>query len=67
MKINYTHIILIFLMLCLGVQSCRKSEDLTEQVNRMNFIPEQDKISNEIDQWIYDTFTVPYNIRIEYR
>jgi substrate import-associated zinc metallohydrolase lipoprotein len=33
----------------------------------MNFIPEQDKISNEIDQWIYDTFTVPYNIRIEYR
>ena len=53
------------LFLCLG--SCTKKEDLTDQVNSMRFLKDQDLISNDIDRWLYDNFTEKYNVRVEYK
>lgn len=42
--------------------SCNKDELESESI-----IKEEDIINNEFDQWLYDNFLIPYNIRIQYR
>lgn len=56
---------LLSMLLILG--SCSKKEDLTDQVNGMRFMKDQDLISNDIDQWLYDHFTEKYNVKVEYK
>ena len=49
------------------ISGCRKEEDLTAQVDKMDFIGDQFAINGPIDEWLYDNFTKPYNIRVQYK
>ena len=51
---------LFLIMLATSFVACDKEEDLGES----NIIIDDTK--NEIDQWIYDHFTKPYNVEIKY-
>lgn len=54
-------------MLMFVVGGCRKTEDLTDRVNKMDFIGDNNQINGPIDEWLFQKFTIPYNIKIQYR
>ncbi|TJZ60709.1 hypothetical protein FAZ15_12040 [Sphingobacterium olei] len=49
------------------LNGCRKAEDLTNQVDRLDFIGDQFALNGAIDEWLYEKFTQPYNIRVQYK
>lgn len=64
---NTLHIrfIIIIILASLFGFGCTKSEDLTEQVNNMDFSGGY-RSPNEIDNWLMTNITQPYNIQIKY-
>lgn len=66
MKINKLFIGLITLPLLFGAVSCREKEVIADDI----VIPGlggTDEATNELDQWLFDNFTKPYNIEVTYR
>lgn len=66
-NIKYLTPCLWLLTAALLIMGCRKNEDLTARVEKMNFMGDIYKIDGPIDQWLYDKFTVPYNIKVQYK
>lgn len=54
-------------VLVLTVGSCQKAEDLTAQVDAMEFTGDHLKLNGPIDEWLYEHVTLPYNIRVQWR
>lgn len=58
--------LLLSAVLLLGVCSCREKETIADDL----VIPGlggTEEIANELDQWLYENFTQPYNIEVVYR
>lgn len=66
-SIKYLSPCLWLLTAALLIMGCRKNDDLTARVDGMNFTGDIYKINGPIDQWLYDKFTVPYNIKVQYK
>ncbi len=59
-------LLLLCAALLLGAFSCREKETIADDL----VIPGlggTEEIANELDQWLYENFTVPYNIEVIYR
>jgi substrate import-associated zinc metallohydrolase lipoprotein len=56
------------LLCCLlgGMASCHKQDPLTD-VSNISGLGGDSTVTTAIDQWIYDTLTVPFNISAKYR
>ncbi len=52
----------LFILLALG---CKKTENLEDQVNKMDFSGDY-RPPTAIDQWLLENITNPYNIKIKY-
>lgn len=66
-SIKYLSPCLWLLTAALLIMGCRKNDDLTARVDEMDFTGDIYKINGPIDQWLYDKFTVPYNIKVQYK
>lgn len=66
-KLKYLSPCLWMLATALLIAGCRKNENLTARVDKMNFMGDIYKIDGPIDQWLFDKFTVPYNIKVQYK
>lgn len=66
-RIKLSSCLFLAAAIMLSVTGCRKKDDLTDRVDKMNFISDLYQINGPIDQWLFDKFTVPYNIRIQYK
>ncbi|MBI9063776.1 MAG: hypothetical protein JEZ14_17475 [Marinilabiliaceae bacterium] len=53
----------LFLVIALGVLSCEEEESLLPE----SVITVVETHHSELDQWIFDTFTQPYNIEIKWK
>jgi len=56
------------LLLCLlaFMASCHKKDNLGD-VSKIPGLGGDSSVTNSIDQWIYDTLTVPFNVSAKYR
>jgi len=57
---------LLFFVLFGLMVSCKKSDDLGD-VSNIPGLGGDSSVSTAIDQWIYDSLTVPYNVSAKYR
>lgn len=67
MKKHLKLYILPLVLLLIWTGGCRKAEDLSSRVAEMEFVSDLHKLNGEIDEWIYEHITVPYNIRLQWR
>lgn len=66
-KLSILTTLIITGCLAILVSSCRKSQDLTDQVNKIDFIGDRNQLNGPIDEWLYQNITVPYNIKVDYK
>lgn len=66
-KYSFLSYITLFAVIFILFSGCRKEEDLSERVNKIDFNNGIYTIDNDIDQWLFDSLTVPYNIRVKYK
>lgn len=59
---------LTFLILAIGaLASCKKEDFDINDANNINGLGGDTWVKGPIDNWIYDTLTVPYNISVKYK
>lgn len=61
------YLIMVVSFLIVLISSCKKEENLKERVDKLDFIGDQYAINGPIDQWLFDNFAKPYNIRLQYK
>lgn len=66
MKKNRIIYSFLLLTLALGMGSCREKEFIADDI-KIPGLGGTEEASNELDQWLYENFTKPYNIEVVYR
>ena len=66
MTINRIRQYFTLLLLALSLFGCRKKEVISEDL-QIPGLGGTTEIQNELDEWLYDNFTKPYNIEVVYR
>lgn len=61
------YLIIIVSFWVVTMSGCKKDKDLTDQVNKMDFVGDQYTINGSIDEWLFKEFAAPYNIRVKYK
>jgi substrate import-associated zinc metallohydrolase lipoprotein len=64
MQINKLFLFIFFVTLFL---SCRKEDFDINEANNLNGLGGDTWVKGPIDNWIYDTLTVPYNMSVKYK